>query len=530
MGMSSITGTSSKRLELVRSTSFKSEADGGKTLEVAMAVTVFKKLQDAGHIDSKAKLADQIAKTATSGAKTYEARLVELIKDTNGNGQLEIDLDALATSGLLTGTHSASSLADVLEGRTVAGTVSDAFIAKQKSDSELTGARGAQVQALSNGMVLNNEVDSAALASLKARASSDPGAVAKEAVAAAQLLTTKGKSGAARTVLESAALALQQAGKFAESRTLFTVLTKEPHAAVPRNLVEDEVGLISSRTRGKFDERTDAMPVTTPAGNKLSIDTRKFHSTVGEAAQLRLDQLALQERMTTTLGRPVDLKSIADASAYFQTFARGRDATAVSKEFGAYLKANFKHSGDGAEWSAKIPQDERAGRLDELLKGQFADDAGRSVIDCEGFAYLSDRLLGGIKNADGSNRFVVEYATRPGHVITGVSEPGTDALFTVNNENVSQPAQAPSQRERYAQIAKELCGKYLNVIGISRKQSQSNPVEVSTLKPPREGSLIWDGDRVRGEIGAGEIRAFSEYSSKAGLNTSFGGFVRDRFE
>ncbi|MBL8911773.1 MAG: hypothetical protein JNM17_13860 [Archangium sp.] len=523
--MSSITGTSSKRLELVRSTSFKSEADGGKTLEVAMAVSVFKKLQDAGLIDPKTKLSDKLEKTSSSKATSYEARLVELIRDTNANGKLEVDLEALSGSGMLNKSASVETLTGVLEGRTSA--VPDAFISKQSDKSKLGGARGSEVQNLTNGMVLRNEVDAAAMDALLSRASSDPKAVAKEAIAGAQVLGTKGKGAEARELLDAAGIALQSAGKFAEAREVFTVLTRQPHADVKRNLVPDQRDISVARNLAAHN----SVPVvTTPAGNRIAVEPANFDSTVGAAAQLRLDQVALQERMTNVLGRPVDLKSISDASAYFQAFAKGKDAGAVSKEFGAYLKAGFKHSGEGTEWSAKIPSDERAGRLEELFAGQFSDDAGRRVIDCEGFAYLSDRLLGGIKNADGSNRFVVEYATKPGHVITGVSEPTTNALFTVNNDNVSKPVPAESQRSRREAIARELCGAAPNVIGISRKQSESEPVQENTLKPPRLGSLAWDGERIRGEIDPILANRFTEYANRVGIGASFGGFVASEFD
>ena len=153
-----------------------------------------------------------------------------------------------------------------------------------------------------------------------------------------------------------------------------------------------------------------------------------------------------------------------DAGAYFQAFSRGHEAKAVASGFQSYLQAFYKHAGAGVEWNAAIPQDARAGRLDELVGNQLQDESHRRVIDCEGFAYLSDRLLGGIKNADGSGRFEVEYASRPGHVIAGVTEPTTKQIFVVNNDEVSEPE---ATRDPHQRIAKALCGENLNVFGMA---------------------------------------------------------------
>ncbi len=529
-----VTGTSSRRLELVRSTPFSKEADGGKTLEVAMAVTVFKKLQDAGYIGPKTKLADDVSKTATSKATSYEARLVELIRDTDGNGKLEIDLDALASSGLLKGSPTASDLQNTLEGRTAAGTVSDAFVAKQSSDSKLTGARADAVQAFSNGMVLKNETDAATLSSFYARASTDPKAVAKEAVAAAQVLTMKGKNADARELLQLAAGALQQAGQLTEARAVLMPLTQPPHASAPRQLLQDELDITRSRLKAgeTFDPKRHVLPRET-SGNKLevAVDGEAVNTTVGAAAQLQLDQLALQERMQTTLGRKVDPSSLADASAYFQAFANGKDAAAVSQEYAGYLRTRYVHAGGGGgvEWNRKIPQDARAGRLEELLDGQLTDEVGRRVVDCEGFAYLTDRLLGGIKNADGTNRFSVEYASKQSHVITAVTEPATKRLFMVNNEKVTPVTVPAGERDRQTKIAREVCGNDdVNFVGINRLQSGSEPVgHGSQIEVPKPGSLIFKNGRIVGEVDALQAQRFLEYSRRTG--NGFSQWIRDEW-
>jgi cell wall-associated NlpC family hydrolase len=515
--------TTSRRLELLRPTSFKAEADGGENLELAMAVTIFKRLQDAGLIPVKAKLADDVPKLEGSKATSYEARLVELIKDTDGNGRLEIDLEALASAKVLTGATTALALEGTLSGRTT-GTIPDAFITKQDSKSKLN-LKGDDVKAYARGMVLTNEQDAAVINSFVARAKAEPVAVSREAVAAAQVLVVKGRSAEARALLETSGDALAAAGNFAEARAVFQTLTQAPHADVKRNLLQNEIDL--TRTNHSFDEKTQTLQRKT-SGNTLSLDTEAFASTVGATAKVRLEQLSVQERMSATLGRPVDPGAMKDAGAYFQAFSKGHDAKAVASEFQSYLQAFYKHAGEGVEWNAAIPQDARAGRLDELVGSQLQDESKRRVIDCEGFVYLSDRLLGGIENPDGSRRFQVEYATRPGHVIAGITEPATKQVFVVNNDKVSQPEFARDTHER---IARALCGENMNIFGISTRQSESEPkVEVSNkYSPPRVGTFVWNGSAIVGEIDASQQSRYQDYANRTGLNASFGTWIRDEW-
>lgn len=514
-----MTLTTSRRLELLRPASYKAEPDGGRKLELAMAITIFKRLQGAGLIPANAKLADRVPKVEGLQSITYEARLVELIKDTDGNGRLEIDLDSLAGAKLTSAT-SAEGLEAALSGRT-AGTISDAFIARQDRSSELN-LKGDDVKTYARGMVLTNERDASVVNSLLSRAKTEPAAVSREAIASAQLLVTKGRSADARALLEATGDALADGGHFEAARAVFQTLTQAPHADVPRNLLQDELDL--TRSNHSFDERTQALKRVT-AGNTLSLDTVDFHSTVGATAKVRLEQLAVRERMSTVLGRAADPGAMNDVGAYFQSYAAKHDAEGVAREFQAYLQAFYKHSGVDVEWSKAIPPDARAGRLDELLGAQLQDESRRRVIDCEGFAYLSARVLGGIQKPDGQPRFKVEYATRPGHVIAGVTESGTKKAFVVNNDKVSQPASASDPHTHFAQA---LCGDTLNIIGISTSQSASEPmVDGNKYAPPRLGTFVWNGRAIVGEIDANQQSRYRDYANRKGLNANFGAWVRD---
>lgn len=505
--------SNARRLELLRSTPFKSEADGGKNLEVAMAATVFKRLQDAGLIPQGAKLASRLPKVAGLESTTYEARLVELIKDANGNGHFDLDLEALAGAGLLAKPQTAEQLEAILTGRT-AGTIPDAFLDAQQKDSRLVGPKREAVIRYANGLELQRESDVATFHSIVDRAATEPSAVEKQAIATALLLAARGKKEEARALLEATGDALEKAGHFAAARGVFEELAKD---ATPRHLLRGELDL--TRTNHAFDEKSNALLRTT-AGNEATIETRNFQSTVGEAAKLRLAQLGFRERMAVALGRAADPTSMKDVGAYFQAFAKGKDTTAVSHEFAAYLQAWYRHVGEGVKWNPKIPQDERPARLDELFDGQLADEAHRRVIDCEGFAWLAARVLGGVTKDDGSKRFQVEYASTPTHIIAAVTEPATGQLFTVNNEKVGLPA-AGTALARQERIAQEVCGKYPNLLRISPRQSDSEALDGDFSRAPKLGSLIWDGERLAGEIDEVQQRRYLAYTERRLNGRSF---------
>lgn len=534
--MNPISSSSARRLELTSSTSFSSEADGGKALELSMAITVFKKLQDAGFIPPKAKLADDVSSAPGLKSTTWEARLVELIKDADGNGQLDLDLDALAKTLPLTGSPSAAALESTLVGRSAG--LPDTFLKSQNErKSELATFRGltskgAAVQGYSIGMTLTGEQDRATTAFVDeartaiAKDSSASRGVASQAIASAQLLTTTGQPARARELLETTADALVEAGRFDGARRVLSALTEAPHASEPRNLIQAAIDQWKAR-RADFDPRIHAVPWESDNGNKLALKASNFDSTVGEVAKTRLAQVDLRQRMSAVLGRDADPYSMADAGEYFKAFATGKDSGAVAREYGEYLKAFYKHVGAGVEWTKSIPQDERASRLDELLDDQPLDSSFRRVVDCEGFAYLTDRLLGGITNSDGTQRFAVQYATRPGHVITGVLENGSKQLFTVNNDAVSAPAVAKSAHEQQERIARELCGAAPDIIRISRSQTDSQAsasTNPAVLGEPKPGSIIWDGARVGGTVNEATQARYRDYAQRT-LNANYNGFV-----
>lgn len=519
---------SPRRLELVRDASFKEEDDGGKNLELAMMTLVFQKLQDAGYIPRAAKLATPVAVTPGLSGKTYEARLRELVKDADGNGRFDLDLDALAKSGVLVRSPSAEDLARVLSGREVGG-FSDEFIRSQDSRSGFMSggqqtAKAVAVNAYADVMVLTTEQDRATadfVARATARASTSPeeaGAVLDEALNAATVLTMKGDLRRARELLEGTSAALAGADRLDEAAAALGPLTRGPHAQARQQTVQDLVSRAKVKEKD-FDERWQGGRFPAPNGALVDVLPSQFVSTVGDVAGVRLEQLALRKRMETALGRKADPRDVADARAYFEHLGRQAPTAEVASELQHYLRAFFKHPGENVTWPREIPQDERGQRVGELLDGNLTDDAGRMIIDCEGFAYVTDHLLRGVKDANGKERFDVQYATRPGHVITGVIEAGAHQAFTVNNDTVGAPVDT-NKHDVLNVIAHELAGATPNVLSIDGTQSGSEPlVEAEDPRSaPKVGALVWDGQRLVGAVSERAQRAFIEVSSRHGLS------------
>lgn len=520
---SPISGGSPRRLELVRDTSFKDEPDQGKNLELAMMTVIFKKLQDAGYVPAKAKLATRLAVTPGLSGKTYEARLRELVKDADGNGQLDIDLEALAKANMLVGAPTADELANVLSGREVGG-FSDAFVRGQASASGFL-AHGAwsekavAVNEYAGVMVLTTEQDRATadfVAGAGARAAKSPDearAVRDEALNAATVLAQKGDVRRARELLEGTSAALAGADRLDDAAATLGPLTREPLARARQQTVQDIVSQLQAR--GAFDEQTGCALVEGRSGAKIELRPSRFVSTVGDVAGVRLEQLALRQRMEKALGRKVDPSNVDDARAYFSHLGREAPTAEVSGELQRYLRAYFKHAGEGVTWPDAIPPDERGRRVGELLDGHPSDDAGRKIVDREGFAYLTEHLLRGVKDANGKERFHVQYATRPGHVISGVVDASSRQVFTVNNDSVSAPIDARKHDVR-AVIARELAGDGPTLISIADSQSGSRPlVEPDGFRPaPKVGALIWDGQKLVGTVSERAQRAFIEVSTR----------------
>lgn len=504
---------------------FDDQPDGGENLEVAMAVQIFHRLQDAGLIDPNKRLSSGVPRVEGFRSTSYEARLVELIRDADDNGRLDIDLAALARAGITNEAVSPSTLELHLGDHSMEAP-SYAFFMRSSRSSDLADygltAKGRTVRDLTEGLHLESSTQRATdqflrtVPQLVARGEAQ--VVAEQAMAAASIYTKTDKPEVARTLLSTTAHALVDGGARKEAAVLLRALTKAPHASVPQHIGKHFL----DRMEGlRFDPDRHAA-VFGDGGNSTTVDVNKFRSTVGRVAAIRVAQLELVGRMEKTLHRAVDPFKTADVRSYFQQIAKTGSSEAIAAEFEAYLKAFYVHAGEGVTWSKSVPIDERPNRIDELIEKQPADGAGRRLIDCECFAYLADNVFSSIETKGGDHRFAVRYVQRPGHITALVVDRASRRAFGVDNEDVDALGTVETDRALVVAAGNLIAGRGSEIFRISRTPSDAKTTDEVGL--PKRGSVGWkDGklagivdDRVRDHYaevmrGAGRWVPFSAY-------------------
>ncbi|MEZ0312521.1 MAG: hypothetical protein ACAI38_12160 [Myxococcota bacterium] len=173
------------------------------------------------------------------------------------------------------------------------------------------------------------------------------------------------------------------------------------------------------------------------AGGPVSYDGLSGTSfTIGELATIRLDRAELERAGV----RAEDPES---AVRYLQAFraqqeARGLDAGVVDGHvldaYQRYLQAFFVHHGNGVDY-AGTPA-ERVERLPELIAAMRTGSLDRRMLDCEGFHYLSQRVLRPLG-------YQTETVALPSHVATFV-QGREGASFVVDNQRVRAVVDHPN--------------------------------------------------------------------------------------
>lgn len=362
--------------------------------------------------------------------------------------------------------------------------------------------RGRRIQTYSERMTLESNQDRSQqsfISEIPGRATSTTAAhsVAQEAIAGAQLLNTRGDQNHAQTLLRETGGALMNAGRRDAAAEVFTELTRAPYADTSVNLLQRNIDSLRSRT-GTFSEGGNIL--MTRGGTSSSVDTGDFRSTYGEMAQMRLNQIQVHDRMETTLGRTVDPNNMDDARAYLQSYSEGADTDAVRGEYQNYMEAFFVHSGQGVTWDETVSENDRPDQLTSLLATQPQDDAGRTLVDCEGFSYMTDTLLGGITDESGDNRFNVAYASRPGHVITAAFDRTSGEAFSVNNDNTEMlTGDLSTNVGRTTALGEAIAGNHYNVIAFADNPAGATATTTEEGRPA-VGAIVWDGNRAVGTV------------------------------
>ena len=512
---------SDRYIEMTRR--FDDQSDGGEDMEVAMAATVFRDLQAAGHIPESARLADAPpASGAGLRGTSYEARLVELIRDRDDDGRLDLDMGRLRSAGIISGDVPDENELERTLSNGPRDQLSDAFINRQARNSELNSynvapnARGRRIQDYSRGMELEGSQDRTQrdfVAGIPDRATTTQaaGRVAGEAVAGAQVLLRQGDQHHAQELLADSGAALMDAGQRDAAARVYRELTEPPYAATRVNLMQDTVDRAHREMRD-YEPGDDIR--LERGGSSNTIDISDFRSTYGELANHRLRQIETHDRMEAALGRQIDPRDMDDARAYFQSYAQGRSADEVRTEYQGYLESFYSHTGHGVEWNDAIPGNDRPAQMTALLRNQPHDASGRTLVDCEGYSYMTDRILGGLTDDNGDRRFDVLYASRPGHIITTVFDRTAAQGFSVDNSDTEMlEGDLTTDAGRLNAVAQSIAGEYYNVVGVSRTSEGSSATR-SEDGAPAVGAYIYNGREVLGTVTPELQQGFAEWRGR----------------
>jgi hypothetical protein len=250
-----------------------------------------------------------------------------------------------------------------------------------------------------------------------------PDAVAKRAIAQAQLMAQKSPVQAQQLLLKVGD-DLREAGDLAAAGKVYGELTNN-YSGGPN------VNLISSQAPA--DGSAEYV-----AGNQIKFDPSyfEFNVTRPELGGIRQGQVDETLAMEKRLGRPVDPTNMNDAHDYFQALASdpAESKKAVAAEYQTYLDSFFVHSGDSVLWNSDIDGDLHD-HVDDMLSGTVSDDAGRKVINCAGFAAITQAVFQSKPGDAAPDRFVVRLDASSDHIVAGVFDTADGSGFGVSNQD-----------------------------------------------------------------------------------------------
>ncbi len=192
------------------------------------------------------------------------------------------------------------------------------------------------------------------------------------------------------------------------------------------------------------------------------------------------------------------------------------------------MEAFFVHSGQGVTWDETVSENDRPDQLTGLLASQPKDDSGRTLVDCEGYCYMTDTLLGGITDESGANRFDVAYVSRPGHVISAAFDRTSGEAFSVNDDNTAMlSGDLTTNQGRTRALGEAIASDHYNVISTARSPDEATATQ-SEDGGPALGALVWDGNRVLGTVTPEFQTAYRDWASQrlgGGLISQFIGHL-----
>ncbi|MCB9653587.1 MAG: hypothetical protein H6729_05600 [Deltaproteobacteria bacterium] len=318
------------------------------------------------------------------------------------------------------------------------------------------------------------------------------------ALARATELERSGRGDAARELLRTTGDSLLERGERFEAARVFRRLQEAPNRDQPVNLLDREMDAYRRDHPGATD--VPRILSTESGGTYTHMDTRDFATTYGDLASRRLAQIEQHDRMERVLGRSMDPRSPDDARDYFTAFSRGRSTDAVRTEYEQYLQNFYVHAGNNVSWTTDIPADRRHASLDTILARQPQDGAGRTIIDCEGYADITRHVLSGARTSTGEQRFTTGYASRPTHIISAVGDRETGEAFVVNNASTRRLEGTSAERGlSLLQEIGDVGEDQTTLVGVGDSVTDARPIDEATGRP-RLGSIIWH-DGPRGVVG-----------------------------
>jgi len=174
--------------------------------------------------------------------------------------------------------------------------------------------------------------------------------------------------------------------------------------------------------------------------NVTKVPDGELDATPAQQAETKAAQKKVLDDMKAKGVDASDPPTIAQTKEYLQKVA-GKGTPEETKKLqtalGDYLSAYYKHAGQGVDWGAG------KGLADNMEKA-FADQPklkdGRVVIDCEGFAALTQNLIKDIKDPKTKQpMFEMMQGATPNHAIVGVFRKGApfQEPFMVSNDRVT---------------------------------------------------------------------------------------------
>ncbi len=222
--------------------------------------------------------------------------------------------------------------------------------------------------------------------------------------------------------------------------------------------------------------------VVETGSNITRIKDGKLDVTHADAQKSRGAQTDFTAKMSGRIGQDVsNPPTAANAKAYFQQMAKdGATPAQIQSEYKSYMDTFYKHPGGGVEWKPEIT----AANVDQRFADQPLGKDGKRLIDCEGYAALTENVLGDLEGSKGQKMFDIKQASNGAHVFTGVFPHGkSSGGFVVTSGEVAPLPLDPRLAQGPVGGQQELA---LRAYNSREMDSRNNSAHSSTVQSIRD--------------------------------------------